>query len=383
MPARSRSATPGWTGSSTSCIDPRFLRPAEVDLLVGNAGQGRAGARLDAERDVRADDGDDGRRRPRAALSLTGSRPAPSAPRRSGSARPRSTIRSRRGRRQRCGSSSQRASGSSTRGQDELRRETGRRRRGGRRAARGCRASRSARRPPPPASPTGTVTPAPAAAARSPTTSPADDTTGTRPHSRSIEPRAVRQLGLEAAMVQADRAIGLGVPGDALVVRAPRAPRRTRSAIPSSLRGGERLEQAGIRRVRAWMAPADDHEPGVRDALERAREPAHRRGAVEPRIHAAVPEHERSVFGHEHAAADPSLHGAGWRGRHAERHLEQRRIVVGRRIQRARPPRGARACRAAAACSRRGRGRRASGARRCARGSPGTCPDRRSARSPR
>ena len=36
------------TGSSTSTFDPAFLRPAEVDLLVGDPGEGQGGARLGA-----------------------------------------------------------------------------------------------------------------------------------------------------------------------------------------------------------------------------------------------------------------------------------------------------------------------------------------------
>ena len=35
--------------SSTSCIDPRFFRPAEVDLLVGDAVEGARRARLGAD----------------------------------------------------------------------------------------------------------------------------------------------------------------------------------------------------------------------------------------------------------------------------------------------------------------------------------------------
>ena len=49
-------------------IDERFLRPAEVDLLVGDAAKARARARLETGRDFRADDGDDGRCRPRSPL---------------------------------------------------------------------------------------------------------------------------------------------------------------------------------------------------------------------------------------------------------------------------------------------------------------------------
>ena len=137
-------------------------------------------------------------------------------------------------------------------------------------------------------------------------------------------------------MVEADRAVRLGVPGDALVVGPPRGLEHALCDAELA-RDGERLEQPRVRRVGARMTPADDHEPGVRDALERAREPAHRRRAVEPRVDASVPEHERRILGHEHAAADPRGGLPGRLGGHAERDLEQRRIGVRRRVQ---APRG-------------------------------------------
>ena len=46
--ARSPSGTSASAGRTTSCIDERFMRPAEVDLLVGDATQGAGGARLGA-----------------------------------------------------------------------------------------------------------------------------------------------------------------------------------------------------------------------------------------------------------------------------------------------------------------------------------------------
>ena len=49
--------------------DPEFLRPAEVDHLVGDADQGARAARLGAARLVPRARGDDGRRRSRAALA--------------------------------------------------------------------------------------------------------------------------------------------------------------------------------------------------------------------------------------------------------------------------------------------------------------------------
>ena len=60
---RPRRARPG---RSTSCVDPRFLRPAEVDHLVGDAAKARARARLGAEVELPRAGRDDGRRRPRA-----------------------------------------------------------------------------------------------------------------------------------------------------------------------------------------------------------------------------------------------------------------------------------------------------------------------------
>ena len=39
--SRSPSSAPGSTPRSTSSIDPRFLRPAEVDHLVGDASKAR------------------------------------------------------------------------------------------------------------------------------------------------------------------------------------------------------------------------------------------------------------------------------------------------------------------------------------------------------
>ena len=56
-------------GAATSSIDDAFKRPAEVDLLVGDAVEGRARARLEAADELRAADPADGRRRPRAAGS--------------------------------------------------------------------------------------------------------------------------------------------------------------------------------------------------------------------------------------------------------------------------------------------------------------------------
>ena len=52
--------------------DPRFLRPAEVDLLIGDPVEGEERARLDARSRLPRPRQDDGRRRPRA---LRGSRP--------------------------------------------------------------------------------------------------------------------------------------------------------------------------------------------------------------------------------------------------------------------------------------------------------------------
>ena len=50
--ARSRSGTSASTGRTTSCIDEQFMRPAEVDLLVGDSAKARDGARLEAADDA-------------------------------------------------------------------------------------------------------------------------------------------------------------------------------------------------------------------------------------------------------------------------------------------------------------------------------------------
>ena len=52
------------TGRRTSTQDPRFFRPAEVDLLLGDAGKAQDRARLGAERGFERAGRDDGRRRP-------------------------------------------------------------------------------------------------------------------------------------------------------------------------------------------------------------------------------------------------------------------------------------------------------------------------------
>ena len=52
--ARSRSARSGSTIRTTSCSDQRFMRPAEVDLLVADATKAKDAARVDAEGDLRA-----------------------------------------------------------------------------------------------------------------------------------------------------------------------------------------------------------------------------------------------------------------------------------------------------------------------------------------
>ena len=44
-------------------LDQRFLRPAEVDLLIGDAGEGEGQAGLDADGRLRRPRADDGRRR--------------------------------------------------------------------------------------------------------------------------------------------------------------------------------------------------------------------------------------------------------------------------------------------------------------------------------
>ena len=48
-------------------IDPRFLRPAEVEQLIGDSGEGARAARLGAAHELRGAGEADGRRRPRAA----------------------------------------------------------------------------------------------------------------------------------------------------------------------------------------------------------------------------------------------------------------------------------------------------------------------------
>ena len=69
-------------------IDPRYFRPAEVDLLVGDASKARDEAGLDAEGRVRRAGEDDGRRRPGEARSASASGPRL---RRAEAARPRSS----------------------------------------------------------------------------------------------------------------------------------------------------------------------------------------------------------------------------------------------------------------------------------------------------
>ena len=59
------SASP--TGSAVVRQDPRFFRPAEVDLLIGDPAKARERARLAAVGQLRAAGRDDGRRRPRRA----------------------------------------------------------------------------------------------------------------------------------------------------------------------------------------------------------------------------------------------------------------------------------------------------------------------------
>ena len=63
----STSPSPGsasTTGPSWSCVDPRFFRPAEVDLLIGDADQGPRRAGLEAHGRLPGAGRDDGRRRP-------------------------------------------------------------------------------------------------------------------------------------------------------------------------------------------------------------------------------------------------------------------------------------------------------------------------------
>ena len=58
-------------------IDPTFLRPAEVDQLIGDASKARERARLGAGGRVRGAGRDDGRRRPRAAVRRRGTAAPP------------------------------------------------------------------------------------------------------------------------------------------------------------------------------------------------------------------------------------------------------------------------------------------------------------------
>ena len=60
-------ATSASTGRSTCGIDPAFLRPAEVDHLIGDPTKAQQATRLGAQRGLRGPRDDDGGRRPRAA----------------------------------------------------------------------------------------------------------------------------------------------------------------------------------------------------------------------------------------------------------------------------------------------------------------------------
>ena len=60
--------------------DPRFMRPAEVELLIGDASQGQGQARLDADGRLPRAGRDDGRRRHRGSEGAAGDRSARSSP---------------------------------------------------------------------------------------------------------------------------------------------------------------------------------------------------------------------------------------------------------------------------------------------------------------
>ena len=62
----SPSRTSAWTGSSYVVIDPQFIRPAEVDLLVGDPTKARERLGWEPRGRLRGARPDDGRRRPRA-----------------------------------------------------------------------------------------------------------------------------------------------------------------------------------------------------------------------------------------------------------------------------------------------------------------------------
>ena len=62
-----RSRTPASTGSRYVEIDPRYFRPAEVDVLLGDATKAKRAARLGAARGLRRAGADHGRRRHRGA----------------------------------------------------------------------------------------------------------------------------------------------------------------------------------------------------------------------------------------------------------------------------------------------------------------------------
>ncbi len=66
--SRWRSATSASTGRSTCGWIRRFLRPAEVDHLIGDAVESAHGARLDAGGRLQGSGAHDGRRGPRAAV---------------------------------------------------------------------------------------------------------------------------------------------------------------------------------------------------------------------------------------------------------------------------------------------------------------------------
>ena len=181
------------------------------------------------------------------------------------------------------------------------------------------------------ASPIGTVIPAPAAAARSPTTSPADETTGTRPHIKSIS-----RVRCESSVRAPD---GAGrsrnpprIPGDALVVGPPRG---LHDAVGDAqlVRSGECLKEPGVRRVRTRVTASHDHEPRVRNASRARANPRIAVAQSNQRVDAAVPEHQCCVLRHEYSPADPRRYGPRRIDGNAERNLDQRRIGVRRRVQ--------------------------------------------------